>query len=119
MFLAIRFSRILRRDGGDASANAVRPEYNPSLNKNATRSLETGCIPKCSQTFPCPGQRHSLSHLAINSQSEVAPPPAPIDISTSYPTAGPPLMGALVLAPPPGPSRAFADLLILFLATPK
>lgn len=55
MYLAIQSLRILRRDGGDASANAVRPEYNPSLNKNATRSLETGCIPKCWQTFPCLG----------------------------------------------------------------
>jgi len=52
MFLAIRLSRILRRDGADASANAVRPEYNPSLKKSATPHFESRCTPKYWQAFP-------------------------------------------------------------------
>lgn len=72
MYLAIQSLRILRRDGGDASANAVRPEYNPSLNKYATRRSESGCTPNCWQTFPSLRQQRSRTHLSINSQSEVA-----------------------------------------------
>ena len=76
MYLAIQSLRILRRDGGDASANAVRPEYNPSLNINATRLLESGCIPICipicCRTFTCLDKPRSRAILAINPQSETA-----------------------------------------------